>query len=148
MLPWSSRRREANLPVFVQIPPARGVQLVSKSLLLVLGRLGGQGEDVHALAIETDLEVLRFVERGDVVLGAVDLAHQRHADDVLAIHGKVIPDEGAATCAQRQIVQTLVLLRKILRHTECVDLRKQHGGADRHAADSGRRDKIAFHEGG
>ena len=100
------------------------------------------GEQLQAIAIQRDLQLVRFAEPFDVF---VAVSRQANLDLVRAVERERVADERAAARAERQAVD-VVLLGQVRRQHDDVAGRRWRGAADRQPADFLRRRQVSLQQ--
>ncbi len=105
--------------------------------------LAADRERPGSLAVETNLETLRLIETGDVV---VNLTAQADLDQVLAVDGKVMMNGDPASRTERQLVADLSVLLCQIGNSVGLGDRPRRARPERQAADLSGRRHVAFQE--
>ena len=99
-------------------------------------------EQLHALAIEQELQIVRLAQSLDVL---VAIAGEPDLDFVLSIHWKRVGHQRAAARADRQSLDVF-FLREVRRSPDGVAAGRAARPPDRYTADLFRRRNVAVHQ--
>ena len=106
------------------------------------GRCGCTVNDLHALPIEQQFDLVRLAQALDLL---VAIARQADLDLVFPIPRERVVDDGAAARAEGKSLDVL-LLREVWRHADRLAARRAARAPDRDAADLLRRRHIAIQQ--
>ncbi len=127
-------------PLRVAREPGLAVTRVAGGCGAALGR-AANGEALHQLAIEPDVELLRPSHTHQVVL---ILAPKLDLDRVLAIDGHVVPDRNAAARSDRQVLALEIVLHDVQWNLVCREHRCRWRQSGRQPRDLPRDRQIAL----